>query len=82
MKRKMRWPCVVTAKSHLPSGKRITMRRVVDGEGDVVLAMHLALLSRRDSGSAFLGEAIHALTPLGQRVIRIYDADTQTLAKE
>ena len=55
------------------------MRRVVEGLGDAEGAMLRALHARADHGLPFLGCEVQALTPLGQRIIRVYDADTQTL---
>lgn len=66
----MKWPVIVTAETHSPSGRKMVMRRTVEGAGDVVGAMIRALHARRDQGYAFLGCEIRAVTPLGQKVIR------------
>lgn len=75
------WVCCVTAESHRPDGRRVRMRRYVDGLGDVVGAMLNALKSRRDGGTPFLGCEVRAVTPLGQVVRRVLNPDTWELEK-
>lgn len=73
---KMTWPCTVIAETHHPSGRPVRMRRVVDGAGSVEAVMQSALSARKDKGAWFRGDAVTAITPLGQRVIGLIDPDT------
>jgi len=75
----MLWPCVVMAESTLPGGQRVRMCRTVEGAGDVIGAMKKALAARKDGGWPFMGCEIVAVTPCGQRVVRILDPDTGEL---
>ncbi len=72
MRKKMEWPCRVTARTHLPNGRIVSLNARVEGAGDVEGAMLMAL-NRHRRAWAFLGSAINAVTPLGQRVVRIVD---------
>jgi hypothetical protein len=78
---KMLWPITVYAETYTPSGKRVRMLRREEGAGDVEAAMLRALGKRKDNGYPFLGCEIRAVTPLGQRVIRVFDPDTRLLVK-
>ena len=71
----MKWPVTVTATTHTANGCRVTMRRTVEGAGNVERAMLGALRARRDAGIPFHGEEIVAVTPVGQRVRRIFQHD-------
>lgn len=79
MVRKMIWPVTVTAATHRMDGRRVSMRRVVEGAGDAEAAMLRALQSRRDKGRPFLGDWVTGVTPLGQVIRRVFDPDTGKL---
>ena len=72
---KMNWPCLVYATVRLPNGQKRTISKTVEGLGDVEKAMFQALSSRRDCGVPFYGAIITAITPLRQRVRRIFHHD-------
>lgn len=79
--KKMVWPCRVMANSNRHDGTRVSMDRMVDGAGDVIAAMQGALAKRKDGGYPFLGCEVIAITPLGQRIIRVLDPDTGLLVE-
>lgn len=78
----MVWPIRVVAETTGMNGRRIRMSRTVEGAGDVVGAMKKALAMRRDGGWPFAGCEIMAVTPLGQRVVRVLNPDTGELSNE
>lgn len=78
----MLWPCQVTARTRLPNGKTAVMQRRVEGAGDVVAAMRVALLTRKDAGKPFHGCEITAITPLGQVIKRTYRLNAVLISKE
>ena len=75
------WICRVSAHSTQPNGRAVKMIRHVDCMGSIEEGMFRALNSRRDRGHPFLGEEITAVTPLGQKVVRLYNPDTYQLDK-
>jgi hypothetical protein len=81
---------LVTAKTHTPAGKPVTMARIVGPSDGLtpLLAATLALMRRRDKGRPFLGEAVRA-TPLigplldhGKPVEFVYNPDTCELERK
>jgi len=51
------------------------MCRTVEGAGNVEAAMLAAVRARRDGGAPFVGCEVQAVTPLGQRIVRILEEE-------
>lgn len=63
---KMRWPVKITGKTRTQSGRPRAVSATVDGAGDAAGAVLRYMLTRKNAWQWY-GDAVHCITPLGQR---------------
>lgn len=68
----MNWPILVTAETYARDGKKVRLRRTVEGAGNAVGSMLRAVMLH-PRAHEFLGVEIQGLTPLGQCIFRVLD---------
>ena len=62
------FPCFLVGRINIQSGKVRKVHRCFDGSGDIKTKALECLQRRIDNGTPWYGDAVIAITPLGQRV--------------